>query len=387
MPKHALGCMGACQPAAKVPRLTNYALLADSIANSESEDSERALRAELQKIIETKNPDELFCVDLETDDPFSAAAATRARLLKMSHPDRGRQHRQALWQLRNDASAHINELWKRWTSQSSDRGASPSARDSDGPRAHSGDVMAAYTMEQEDACSRRFNTGGQGSGSSIQMLELLRRTGKLACSEELRTYIGFGEYLTMSGCVFEPLGTNRAVNVDVVQKRVQKNLSSLLHRQRYCDFGTISLCAVRGDDIAPNNCAKFYILDGQHRIAVMQSLKEMRPNASIHFELRCKVVSSHREATEELFSMQDCHPPDPRCFFDSRQENEMASLLLDFAKIRWPQVRHPPPLCLLAVKQYSQSKYIYIYEGSRVSGGRRLKPSQILFAVIHSYRH
>ena len=34
--------------------------------------------------------------------------------------------------------------------------------------------------------------------------------------------------------------------------------------------------------------------------------------------------------------MQDCYPADARCFFDTRDENVLASHLLDFARIRWP---------------------------------------------------
>ena len=388
---------------AKVQRLTNSKMLEEDVAASED-----ALRAELQKIIDTRDARKLFGVDSSTEDSFSAASAARIRLIKMSHPDRARQHQQALWQLRNEASAHINALWKVFqgslhtegSGQSEGTGAADPGEGAgawiadpsgaQGAQRRSGGAQFAIDLasEQNAACTGRVSTGGAGAGPATKMLQQLWQNGELLRREELQTYIGFGEYRHMQGCVFEPLGTNRAVNLDVVQKRVQKNLESLREKQRYCDFGTISLCVVVGDDMTSNSCAKYYILDGQHRIAVMQSLKELRPDVALWFQLRCKVVYSNQEATQELFSMQDCHPPDPRCFFENREENEMASLLLDFAKIRWPQVfkadKH-------AVKSFEEKKGSLPKDPARpfLNDGLffdLIRDFGVLAAILHVYR-
>jgi hypothetical protein len=51
------------------------------------------------------------------------------------------------------------------------------------------------------------------------VLQSLVSKRELLHHPSLNTYIGFGEYLSMKGCVFIPLGTNRAVNQAQILKR------------------------------------------------------------------------------------------------------------------------------------------------------------------------
>ena len=77
------------------------------------------------------------------------------------------------------------------------------------------------------------------------MLEALARSGGLIFSPHLSTYIGFAEFLTLKGCHFEPMGTNRAVSPEVVAARVARNAAALRARGFYHDFATIFLIAVQ----------------------------------------------------------------------------------------------------------------------------------------------
>jgi hypothetical protein len=179
----------------------------------------------------------------EGEEFATMATAAKNRLLRMSHPDRARQHQEALWQLRNEATAHINVLWQDikplLLARAQQRASAPAQ--AQGAQRHAAAAAALEVVaENADACLGVVSTGGQGSGSSIkvlqshthtqththtththththtqshsQVLQSLVSKGELLHSPFLNTYIGFGEYLSMKGCVFIPLGTNRAVN-------------------------------------------------------------------------------------------------------------------------------------------------------------------------------
>ena len=68
----------------------------------------------MEQIIHTEDARELFGVGhLNAGEEFTGVAtAAKNRLLRMSHTDRAREHQEALWQLRNEATAHINALWQ-----------------------------------------------------------------------------------------------------------------------------------------------------------------------------------------------------------------------------------------------------------------------------------
>ena len=102
------------------------------------------------------------------------ATAAKNRLLRMSHPDRARQHQEALWQLRNEATAHINALWqdiKPLLLAPAQQRASPPAQ-AQGAQRHAAAAAALEVVaENADACLGVVSTGGQGSGSSIKVLQ------------------------------------------------------------------------------------------------------------------------------------------------------------------------------------------------------------------------
>jgi hypothetical protein len=170
---------------------TNMASLAES---------SKALESELERIKSVHDPLLLFGVqacDPSTEEYLSTATATKNRLLRMSHPDRGREQGHALWTLRNAAAAHINNLWSKFKSTLGRK-----------QEAETHEVQP----EGRNLCLGIVRTGGEGAGSSVKVLQVMAALGKLLFNSELNTYIGFGEYLSMHGCYFEPLGTNRAVN-------------------------------------------------------------------------------------------------------------------------------------------------------------------------------
>eukprot|EP00961_Rhodomonas_salina_P252256 3409863-Rhodomonas_salina.1 len=144
------------------------------------------------------------------------------------------------------------------------------------------------------------------------------------------------------------MSTNRCISQDVVAQRVAKNLAQLRRTGKYCDFGHISLLAVRTpsseqffethDRVGVQRRARFYVLDGQHRIQTMIELARERPNVTVAFALSVKVVDNKAEANEALLHVQNTFHPDPRCFFAEDKEGEVAALTLDFAKIQWPNV-------------------------------------------------
>ena len=59
--------------------------------------------------------------------------------------------------------------------------------------------------------------------------------------------------------MFKPIGINRTINEDVINKRVKENEDSYLATQKYYDFGNAELVVIRecNDNI-------LYIIDGQH---------------------------------------------------------------------------------------------------------------------------
>jgi len=132
---------------------------------------------DLEKIIQTDDARVLFGVENydEGEEFATMATAAKNRLLRMSHPDRARQHQEALWQLRNEATAHINTLWQDIKPLLFAR-ASPPAQ-AQGAQRHAAAAAALEVVaENADACLGVVSTGGQGSGSSIKVLQSHART-------------------------------------------------------------------------------------------------------------------------------------------------------------------------------------------------------------------
>ena len=83
--------------------------------------------------------------------------------------------------------------------------------------------------------------------------------------------------------------------------------------------------------------ARFYVLDGQHRLSAMAELARERPNVAIWFELSIKVVDDKAAANAALLHVQRCYSADPKCFFAEDGEADIASRTLDMARLCWPK--------------------------------------------------
>jgi len=84
------------------------------------------------------------------------------------------------------------------------------------------------------------------------------------------TYTGFAYYHSLlldAKCTFVSMASNRTVNEDVVALRVGTNLRRKADQGEYCDFGQLVLLVYKLD-IDP----VFYIMDGQHRFQVPESI-------------------------------------------------------------------------------------------------------------------
>ena len=139
-----------------------------------------------------------------------------------------------------------------------------------------------------------------------------------------RVYTGFLHWknVVKSKCRFEPMSSNRAINDDVVDERVRENLKELSKTGRFCDFGQINLL------ILLNSCAHdFYVMDGQHRVRVMERL-HAETGRDIKFQFRAKAVLDEAEAHLELLHFQTIYPSDPRSFFPSKHARQLSTSVL-----------------------------------------------------------
>merc|ERR1712224_169171 len=60
----------------------------------------------------------------------------------------------------------------------------------------------------------------------------------------------------------------------------------------------------------------------------MASLHQERPDRVINFQFRAKVVNTEEDAYKELKHFLECYPSDPRSFFRSSSERELATNVL-----------------------------------------------------------
>jgi len=149
-------------------------------------------------------------------------------------------------------------------------------------------------------------------------------------------FTGFLLYANLAGsnCKFVPMNSNRAINAEVVNQRVEENVRNLESTGRYLDFGQINLIIIADDD-----SYDFLVMDGQHRCETMRILFERDRGTPIDFQFRAKVVQTESDAFAELDHFQRAYPTDPRSFFRSRAEARAATAIL--ARLK---ARHPPRL-------------------------------------------
>lgn len=328
------------------------AKMSASKRNHDEADAQRATRPRLKgpesagdivdRITAAVDWRDLFDVSPQADsseEVHVAARTVRNRLVRVAHPDRTADPEQM--QRHTVATANLNRLW----------GQAMRHFDGSSAPAPAGEPAPPSTALQ-------FNGSSPPPAMMMPMpppstvepsgaLEMLRsavtsRPPLLLERPELSVFVGFGSLETLRGCKFLPMATNRCISQDVVAQRVAQNLQRLRARGSYHDFGQISLVAVRDPpseqfvEEGGQRYARFYVLDGQHRLTVMGELARERPNMPICFELSVKVVPDKASANAALLHMQHCYAPDPKCFFEHDDEAEIASRTLDLAKLAWP---------------------------------------------------
>jgi hypothetical protein len=215
-------------------------------------------------------------------------------------------------------------------------------------------------------------------GGVIELLDLLAsavdREGRpkqpeLLHSENLSAYTGFARAkMLKENAVFEAMAANRCVSAEVIATRTAENCRKRMRGGAYHDFGLISFAVVRYDEAggrtaqyvekadpvsgSARRLPMFYVLDGQHRLTTMLELMDPEtwvglPDEArhrhaldaenIHFQISVKVVESKAAANAALMQMQNCYPPDKRCFFTADNEANVASGALELAKLAWPR--------------------------------------------------
>ena len=169
--------------------------------------------------------------------------------------------------------------------------------------------------------------------------------GLVVQDTENQIYTGFlqWQHVTDSDCRFEAMNSNRAINDDIVEARLQENLAELAEHGRFKDFGPLGqtflmlFVGPRVDFRASrqinllillNEPSKiFFIMDGQHRCRVMERLHR-RTGRDIKFQFRAKAVRDEDEAHQELLHFQNAYPSDVRAFFSSKRSREVATAVL-----------------------------------------------------------
>lgn len=159
----------------------------------------------------------------------------------------------------------------------------------------------------------------------VTVLEKGVATGKVVKDNHGEVYTGFGLYsdLATSRCGFTPMNSNRAINRDVVKKRVEENEEAFQRTGRYLEFGQINLIINAHEPLH-----EFLVMDGQHRCETMAELHRRHPTQPLWFQFRAKVVASEPFAYQELRHFQKSYPTDERSFFRCRAEARVATAVL-----------------------------------------------------------
>ena len=304
--------------------------------------TDAGLEATIERVLAASDWRALFLVEAEGGSAAAevAARAVRNRLVRVVHPDHvppGQRERAT------HATQHLNRLWDQ--ARQHFPSSAPAA-----PSRAAGSSVAAGSLAAAAPAARAAlpppAAPSEEPGGSLELLSREVRAGRMLERPEIATWVGFGATETLGLCRFLPMATNRCISEDVVAQRVGENLTRLRERGSYANFGQISVVAVRQpsseqvvvEGAAAARFARFYVLDGQHRLRTMEQLRQERPNVPIWFELSVKVVDDKSAANEALLLMQNCYRADPRCFFREDGEAELASRALDLAKLTWPNV-------------------------------------------------
>ena len=257
-----------------------------------------------------------FDGDLAVDEQLLRMRAVRNRLVRATHPDRSSVETQ---DVAIAATTNLNRLWDQ----------ACAAFDEPLSASMDGGVLGASEPPGRLMPPRSIEPGG-----SLEMLANASRVHNntpptMLERPELGVFVGFGNFDTLQRCRFLPMTTNRCISQDVVAQRVGQNLAHLRKTGAYLDFGqskatprtrasppqsvrlppspppapvacrpqvclpvvvpdlctavatrSVALVAVREppseqivvDAASGRRYARFYVLDGQHRLSTMVDL-------------------------------------------------------------------------------------------------------------------
>ena len=125
------------------------------------------------------------------------------------------------------------------------------------------------------------------------------------------------------------MGSNRIINDTVIDKRVHENIENYNKYNKLLDFGTAILIVIR-----QYNNDQFVVADGQHRIRVLQILKEEKITDQLWISVNIKIVDTEIDANNNLMIFQKQHHSDMRLFSANLKERtEKEYIIGKFRKI------------------------------------------------------
>ena len=178
----------------------------------------------------------------------------------------------------------------------------------------------------------------------------------------LNKYVGWINLISFS-FMFKPIGINRTINQDVINKRVKENEDSYLATQKYYDFGNAELVVIRecNDNI-------LYIIDGQHRLGTMQNLKIKYPDRDLIISVSIYVKDTIEETVSYLKHFQNQYPSDNRLFSANQEERDQLDKVLALFRYEYPEVfkhydKHILNLINKKDKYYKEQNRPYLSNG------------------------
>ena len=178
----------------------------------------------------------------------------------------------------------------------------------------------------------------------------------------LNKYVGWINLINFS-FMFKPIGINRTINEDVINKRVKENEDSYLATQKYYDFGNAELVVIReyNDNI-------LYIIDGQHRLGTMQNLKIKYPDRDLIISVSIYVKDTIEETVKYLKHFQNQYPSDDRLFSANQGERDQLDKVLAIFNYEYPEVfsqynKHILNLISKKDKYYKEPNRPYLSNG------------------------
>jgi hypothetical protein len=148
----------------------------------------------------------------------------------------------------------------------------------------------------------------------------------------LNKFIGFINLLNFS-FMFKPIGINRTINTDVINKRVKENEDSFSATEKYYDFGNAELVVIR-----EYNDNVLYIIDGQHRLSTMETLKILYPDRDLFIGVSIYIKDTVAEAATYLKHFQNQYPSDDRLFSANQTERNQLDKVLALFKYEYPEI-------------------------------------------------